>query len=35
MNIGSGSLSGKTLLVGLLKIIKLVLILGQVRISKG
>ncbi len=32
---GSGALSGKMLLVRLLKIIKLILILGHVRLSKG
>ena len=33
--LGSGALPGKTLFEGLLKIIRLMLILGQVRLSKG
>ncbi len=32
---GSGALLGKMLLVNIIKIIKLILILGQVRLNKG
>ena len=34
-NVGSGALSGKMLLVRIIKIIKLMLILSQVRLDKG